>query len=40
MIWWHRMKHVISSTRVSVPSFDASAKGLLIKCSCGKVWAK
>lgn len=41
MIWWHRyiLRHQQQGTRASVPMFDISAKGLLVKCSCGKDWA-
>jgi len=31
--------HVQTYIRVSVPMFDPSAKGILIKCECGKTWA-
>lgn len=31
--------HEQTSRRVSVPMFDPSARGILVKCSCGKMWA-
>lgn len=39
---WHKWvrKHHIETSRVSVPMFDMSAKGLLHRCECGKVWAQ
>lgn len=39
--WWHRnvLKHSFSEVRVSVKAWDVSAKGLLVTCQCGKVWA-
>jgi len=36
----HRQGHEITSTRVSVPLFDPSAKGVLWKCSCGETWSQ
>lgn len=40
--WWHRevRGHIQYKGHVSVPAFDLSAQGLLIRCSCGKTWAK
>lgn len=40
--WWHRTvrRHSQRISRVSVPLFDPSARGLLIRCSCGEVWAR
>ena len=41
MIWWHKFKkHAIVKVRVSVPMWDPWSKGILVKCSCGKQWAK
>jgi len=39
--WWHRkvLKHKQEERRVSAPLWDISAKGLLVKCSCGTEWA-
>ena len=31
--------HFAEISRVTVPLFDPSARGLLIRCDCGKVWA-
>jgi len=42
-VWLHRKRnagHHSLLRRVSVPSFDPSARGILIRCSgCEKVWA-
>jgi hypothetical protein len=42
MVWWHTrvLRHRVRVSRVSVPLWDPSSRGELIKCSCGKVWAK
>ena len=41
MRWWHRVvrKHSQVEARVTAPMFDPSAKGILVKCSCGEMWA-
>lgn len=36
--FWHK-DHFVYAHKVSVPSWDMSAKGWYIKCSCGKDWA-
>lgn len=42
-IWWHRKRnpgHHSLLRRVSVPSWDPSARGYLIRCSgCERTWA-
>lgn len=40
MIWWHRvvLKHAQTRTRVTVPMYDPG-QGILVRCSCLKVWA-
>ena len=41
MKWWHWVrKHQMTVSRVTVPMWDPSARGLLWKCECGKTWAK
>lgn len=40
MRFWHRLRgHTRHVSRVTVQAFDPTARGLLITCSCGKVWA-
>jgi hypothetical protein len=39
--WLHRRYgHTQTVTRVSVPGWDPFARGELIRCSCGEVWAR
>lgn len=44
MIWrlYHRywLGHTVDVARVSVPLWDAGARGLLYKCSCGSRYAQ
>lgn len=39
--WLHRevLGHSQDVHKVSVPMFDPGARGLMIYCSCGKMWA-
>lgn len=39
-IWFHKkaLKHKVKKRQVSIGMFDFS-RGLLVKCSCKKVWA-
>ena len=39
--WWHAkvLRHEQKRYRASVPMFDLSAKGIYVKCACGKRWA-
>lgn len=42
-VWWHRKTnpgHHSRLRRVTVPMFDPSARGILIRCSgCDRMWA-
>ena len=42
-VWWHRKRnpgHHSLLRQVSVPSWDASARGYLIRCTgCERTWA-
>ena len=40
-VLWHcwTTEHYTTESKVSVPSWDPSAKGVLIKCECGRTWA-
>lgn len=33
------LQHDQTESHVSVPLFDPTARGILIRCSCGKRWA-
>lgn len=40
---WHAFREPEAryriNTSISVPSFDPRARGVLVKCNCGKIWA-
>ena len=40
--WWHRKRgHLLDIRRgLTVPVWDRFARGVLVRCSCGKVWAR
>lgn len=42
MVWLHKLfGHRQDVVKVSVPMWDMTfSRGLLIRCDCGKVWAK
>ena len=39
--WWHArvLGHAQTERRVTVPVFDPWARGILVRCKCGRTWA-
>ena len=43
MIWWHVkvLRHEVKRRKVmTVPTWEAPTKEILVNCSCGKVWTR